>query len=70
MADEADMTADRDEREAPMRIAASRKPTSPAPNGHCMSCGDPVPEGHRYCDAECREDFEREERMRKIGGVA
>ena len=73
MADEADMTAERDERderEAPMRIAASRKPTPPAPDGRCMSCGASVPETHRYCDADCRHDFERAERMQQIGGVS
>lgn len=69
MADEVDMTAERDELEAPMRLAASRKPTPPAPNGHCMSCDAPVPVGHRYCDEDCRADFEYAERMRQIGGV-
>ena len=59
MADEADMTADRDELEAPMRLAASRKPVGPPPTGKCHWCDEPVGVGMRYCDSECRDDHER-----------
>lgn len=29
--------------------------------GYCLSalCGDEVPPGRRWCDAECRDDWER-----------
>lgn len=59
MADEADMTADRDELEAPMRIAASRKPVGPPATGVCHWCEEPVGPSLRYCDADCRDDHAR-----------
>lgn len=65
MADEADMTGEREEREAPMRIAASRKPVGPVATGSCLFCdAKPLPEGHRWCDAGCREDWELDKRAR------
>lgn len=68
MADEADMTADRDELEAPARLAASRKPELPPANGQCFSCGEPTPPGVRYCDAYCGADHLRAMRAAEIGG--
>lgn len=62
MADEVDMTAERDEREAPMRLAASRKPVGPAANGSCHWCNEPVSPTLRYCDSDCRNDHERAHR--------
>ena len=70
MADEADMTADRDEIEEPMRLAASRKPTWPPANGRCFSCGEPTPPGLRYCDADCGIDHLRVIRAAELGGRA
>lgn len=66
MADEVDMTAERDEREAPMRIAASRKPVGPAANGSCHWCEEPVGPTLRYCDSDCRNDHERTQRAKGV----
>lgn len=30
--------------------------------GRCHSCGDRVGEGRRWCDADCRDDWEKGER--------
>lgn len=68
MADEADMTADRDEAEAPARLAASWKHELPPANGSCFSCGEPTPPGLRYCNAECGIDHVRAMRAAAIGG--
>ena len=27
--------------------------------GECLNCFEPVPVSHRWCDAECRRDWER-----------
>lgn len=62
MADEADMAAARDELEAPMRLAASRKPAGPEANGSCHWCKEPVGPSLRYCDTDCRDDHERAKR--------
>ena len=58
MADEVDKTADRDELEAPARIAASRKPSGPLANGSCHWCGERIPEPMRWCDADCRNEWQ------------
>lgn len=60
MADEADITADRDESEYAMRLVASRKPDGPKANGTCHWCHEPVVQLLRYCDAECRDFHEVE----------
>lgn len=36
-----------------------RKPNAPAPCGHCLNCEAPLPEGHRWCDTSCRDDWEK-----------
>lgn len=35
-------------------------------SGVCLSCEEPLTEKRRFCDSECREDYERE-RKRKMG---
>lgn len=41
--------------------------TGPVPNGSCHNprCGDDVPEGHIFCNAECRDTWEQ---LRKLRG--
>lgn len=36
-----------------------RKPTGPAPTGWCLNCEEILSEGERWCDAECRDDWEK-----------
>lgn len=63
MADIADITAERDESEHALRLAASRKPVGPQANGFCHWCDEPVDRPLRYCDAECRDSHEREQKL-------
>ena len=62
-ADAADLTVEQHIKDALTR----RRATLPAV-GTCYSCAEPVADGARFCDAECREDFERAERARRING--
>lgn len=39
-------------------IAAATGP-GPAATGECLWCGEPLPEPLRWCDAACRDDWER-----------
>jgi len=40
-----------------------RKPAGPPPCGFCHNCNDPLPPNLRFCDGNCREDWEyREQR--------
>ncbi|WP_315127345.1 hypothetical protein [Comamonas antarctica] len=57
--DDVDITAERDEREMPARLAASRRDPGPKANGSCHWCGEPVAPQQHYCDCDCREDHER-----------
>ena len=68
MADEADITADRAERERDAMMRATRKPEGPRPTGFCIYCAEPVAAALRYCCVECRDDDERERRLRKLAG--
>ena len=38
----------------------NKKPEGPNPVGYCLTCGPDVPLPHpqRWCDAECREDWD------------
>jgi hypothetical protein len=38
---------------------AARKPAAPKATGFCLNCGEPLPEGERWCGPECRDDWER-----------
>lgn len=41
-------------------IATARQATPEAvATGKCLNCGYQVPPGHRWCDADCREDWQR-----------
>lgn len=41
-----------------------RKPEGPAETGHCLNCGPdaPLPPGQRWCDTDCRDDWEARQR--------
>jgi hypothetical protein len=59
---------------------AARKPEGPPPSGYCLNCGEqltdddiieyikqgnPAPPGvRRHCDADCRTDWEKRQRVR------
>lgn len=59
MADIADITTDRAEREAPYLLAASRRPSGPVAMGICHWCEEPLAGEARFCDAGCRDDYQR-----------
>lgn len=37
--------------------------------GLCLYCGVTLPPGRRFCDADCRDGFDEEARLKRIGGV-
>lgn len=67
MPDDADVTADRAEREQALLMRATRRPDGPRPSGFCHYCAEPVAAALRYCSIECRDDAEREARLRRLG---
>lgn len=68
MADIADITTDRAEHDAPYILAASRKRVPPPACGQCLFCDEPVEPAARFCDADCREDWERQQELARIKG--
>lgn len=36
-----------------------RKPEGPVATGWCLNCEKETPEGRRWCDTDCRDDWER-----------
>ena len=66
MPDDADITAERAEREQSLLMRATRRPEGPKPVGFCNYCGEPVQAAIRFCCVECRDDFQREVRLRGL----
>ena len=63
MSDSADLAADSHE----IQINALISQRSAEPHlpiiGKCHNCKEPLPKGERFCDADCRDDFEKRQRM-------
>lgn len=57
MADDVDLML---EREAIYheQLIKVRKPEGPQARGECLHCETPLPPPRRWCDAECRDDWE------------
>jgi hypothetical protein len=66
--DDADLTAHRAEIEEGLLRRASRKPSGPPPIGECYFCQSPLTSGLRFCDAECRDDYENQQARKKTFG--
>lgn len=61
MADQIDIAQEREQTDTARAInAARRAPSGPAAEGRCLHCDMPLDEGRRWCDAACRDDWQRE----------
>ena len=69
MSDEFDLASDLEQAQRDISIAQSRKAIGPKSVGHCLYCNATLPDGQRWCDAWCREDWtlEQESRARHQG---
>ncbi len=56
--DEADIAAEHQEREMALMLKR-RAATGPEPTGLCLWCDAPLPHPLRWCDVDCRDDWER-----------
>lgn len=59
-----------DEAEREACVAAQRAKPGLAATGFCRDpgCHKPLPEGQLFCGAECRDYFEKQQRMQQIQG--
>lgn len=53
------------ETERLIRVASSG--TKLQETGHCLYCSEAL-KGRRFCDVDCRDDYEREQTLLKYGG--
>lgn len=69
MADEFDRASDREMADRELSIAQARAKNQPLKfTGFCLSCNERLEIG-RFCfGGECKEDYEREQRIAKIIG--
>ena len=70
MADEADVTAERMEKQEAALIAAARQPSGPVATGRCLYCDEIVGDAQRWCDTECHQGYEREVAARRRVGLS
>lgn len=57
MNDIVDQANDHIERET-AALLASRRMTELQPCGSCYNCGEDIAPGRKFCDIECREDYD------------
>lgn len=59
MTDIFDQASEREQLERDLAISSARKFTPSAQaTGHCLWCNAELKGGRRWCDAECREDWD------------
>ena len=63
--DDIDITSERMEAEMPRMIEASRRPVGPKPIGICNFCFHPVGPGLVFCDKDCADDYDREQKAKR-----
>ncbi len=70
MADIYDRAQQLDEAERDACVAAQRAKTGLVATGFCLdpACHAPLPEGRLFCGGECRDYFEKHQRMKAILG--
>lgn len=68
MTDIFDRASEKEERDRDLAIRAARAKNQPLKiTGFCLSCNEALSD-RRFCSAECREDYELQEKIKKIAG--
>ena len=66
--DDVDLTLEREERMAELARRYTRTTPQLVPTGFCLNCEEPIDDDRRFCDAACRDDAAKRERMKGIAG--
>lgn len=61
--DDADVAAEREEYTRKESLHVSRKPSGPVANGRCHWCDEVVSDHLRFCNTDCRDAYDREQRL-------
>jgi hypothetical protein len=63
--DEIDRANDRAQQFLDHSLAtAAKAATLPAANGHCLNCEEVVADAERFCDCDCRDDWQHRQSLR------
>lgn len=57
--DDADITSQRAEYDHLHNLEVSKKKNGPKATGRCLNCDAPLSDDHRWCDLNCRDDWEK-----------
>ena len=69
MADFSDKASDREELDRGIALAAARCHVPDLPSiGQCYNCDAPLPDGARFCDCDCRNDYATRKRCEALRG--
>lgn len=67
MSDFADIASDREELDRTLAINAALHHAPDLPiTGFCHNCDTFVPWGDRFCNAECRDDFDKRKKAERL----
>ena len=69
MADEADLAFDSEQRHLSQALAVQRSRGSLRATGMCLHCGAEDLGSRLFCDADCAEDWEYEDELRRRLGL-
>ena len=68
MTDIYEQATEKEERDRDLAIQAARAKNQPLKiTGFCLFCNQQLA-SRRFCDAECREDYEMQQKMKRIAG--
>lgn len=66
-----DAACDREEKDRELALALARQGVEIIPvTGKCHNCSASVPNGHRFCDVDCRDDWQLRNRHGNTPGAA
>jgi len=64
-----DVANDRADRDLSIALAQAMRHEPPLPAvGQCYNCLDSLPDGVRFCDCDCRNDYTNRKRMESMRG--
>lgn len=61
MSDNLDIASEREELARQSALLTCKKPEGPAATGHCLYCSERLPKPMRWCNADCRTEYEFEQ---------
>lgn len=67
MADIVDVTAEREPHNMKLALLRSKRQEGPVATGWCLNCDTELEDdGRRWCDAECRDQWEKDQTQRSM----